>query len=166
MAEIIGVCTWLIAALRWGDWRNWQRYYSTILYFLLGDALYYYVSYTHRLWSLEPTWPLKNEVTCIAGEFIVFACTILIYMGKYPPNHFISIRWTAIWVMIYTVNEVILLWTGTFSYQHGWTIFHSFMFNILLFILLRLHFKKPLWTMLLSIPVTTILIFINSIPLK
>ncbi|PFO09639.1 hypothetical protein COJ85_01430 [Bacillus sp. AFS076308] len=166
MAEIIGVSTWILAAIRWGDWKNWPKYYSTILYFLLGDALYYYVSYTHRLWSLEPTWPLKNEVICIAGEFIVFACTILIFMGKYPSHLFISIRWTAIWVMIYTANEAILLWTGTFSYHHGWTIFHSFLFNILLFILLRLHYKKPLWTMLFSIPITTILILINEIPLK
>ncbi|MEH7082234.1 CBO0543 family protein [Neobacillus drentensis] len=166
MAEIIGVSTWILAAVRWGDWRNWYIYYPTILYFILGDALYYYVTYNHQLWSLVPTWPLKHELACLAGEFIVFACTVLIFLGRYPSGHIVSIWWTAVWVFIYTANEWILLLTGTFKYHHGWMLYHSFLFNILLFTLLRFHFKKPLFTMVLSIPITLILIHINSIPVK
>ncbi|QGQ45110.1 CBO0543 family protein [Metabacillus sediminilitoris] len=166
MAEIIGVSTWIVAALRWGDWRNWNKYHATILYFILGDVLYYYVSYQHRLWTLEPTWPLKNELICLVGEFIVFACTVLIYIGKYPRDHFISFWWTALWVIIYTINEWILLKTGTFTYHHGWTLFDSFLFNILMFILIRLHFKMPVITLILSVTISIILIFLNSIPIK
>ncbi|MBM7656538.1 hypothetical protein [Neobacillus cucumis] len=166
MAEIIGVSTWILAALRWGDWRNWRNYYGTILYFILGDVLYYYVTYTHRLWSLVPTWPLKNELVCLTGEFIVFASTILIFLGRYPCSHLLSTWWTTLWVLIYTANEGILKITGAFTYQHGWTLFDSFLFNILLFILLRLHYKMPLITMILSIPIAILLIILNSIPIK
>jgi hypothetical protein len=166
MAEIIGVYAWIMATLRWGDWINWRKYQATILYFILGDILYYYVTYTHRLWSLEPTWPLKNELLCVGGEFIVFASTVLIFLGKYPTGHFVSIWWTIVWVCIFTANEWILLLTGTFAYQHGWTLFDSFLFNILLFILLRLHFKMPLISYVLSIPIAIILIYLNSIPIK
>jgi hypothetical protein len=166
MAEIIGVSTWILAAFRWGDWRNWGKYHATILYFILGDALYYYVANNHRLWSIEPTWPLKSELVSLTGEFIVFACTVLIFIGRYPKGQYVSTWWTAFWVIIYTVNEWILSITGTFTYHHGWTLFDSFMFNILLFILLRLHDKRPLFTLLLSVPVSIILIYINSIPIK
>lgn len=166
MAEIIGVTTWIVAALRWGDWRSWSKYHATILFFLFGDVLYYYVTYTHRLWTLEPTWPLKHELICLVGEFIVFSCTVLIYLGKYPKGPFISIWWTALWVIIYTANEWILLKTGTFTYHYGWTLFDSFLFSILMFLLLRLHFKLPLFTLILSIPISIILIYLNSIPIK
>jgi hypothetical protein len=149
-----------VATLRWGDWRNWSKYHATILYFIFGDVLYYYVTYSHRLW------PLKNELVCLVGEFIVFACTVLIYLGKYPPGHFISLWWTSLWVIIYTANEWILLKTGTFTYNNGWTLFDSFLFNILLFILLRLHYKMPLITLILSVPISIILILLNSIPIK
>lgn len=166
MAEIIGVSTWILAALRWGDWRNWHKYHATILYFILGDVLYYYTAYNHRLWSLVPTWPLKYELVCLAGEFIVFTSTILIFLGRYPAERFISTWWTAVWVIIYTANEWILLETGTFIYQHGWTLFDSFLFNILMFTLLRLHYKRPLFTLVISVPISILLIFLNAIPIK
>lgn len=166
MAEIIGVSTWLFAGLRWGDWRNWHKYHATILYFILGDVLYYYITYHHRLWSLTPTPPLKTELVCLVGEFLVFASTILIYLGRYPNGHFISAWWTCLWVLIYTVNEWILFLTGTFTYDNGWTLFDSFLFNILMLILLRLHYKKPLLTLILSIPISIILIILNSIPIR
>lgn len=166
MAEIIGVSTWMIAAFRWGDWRNFNKYQSTILYFIFFDLLYYYITYDHRLWSLSPTPPLKYEIVCLAGEFIVFACTILIFIGRYPVDSFISVRWTALWVFIYTLNEWILLKTGTMVYTNGWTLFHSFLFSIMMFIFLRLYFKKPLLTLLISIPIPGLLIIIFSIPLK
>lgn len=166
MAEIIGVSTWILAALRWGDWRNWHKYHATILYFILGDVLYYYITYNHRLWSLVPTWPLKHELVCVAGEFIVFASTILIFLGRYPSGRFISTWWTLVWASIYTVNEWILLKTGTFTYEHGWTLFDSFLFTILMFIMLRLHYKRPLFTIVISVPILILLIFLNSIPIK
>ncbi|MEH7416075.1 hypothetical protein V7266_12400 [Neobacillus drentensis] len=166
MAEIIGVSTWILAGLKWGDWKNFSKYYGTILYFILGDVLYYYLSYNHRLWSLAPTWPIKSEFVCLTGEFIVFTSTILIFLGRYPCSRFISLWWTALWVVIYTANEWILLKTDTIKYYHGWTILDSFLFNILLFCLLRLHYKKPSFTFVISIPISIILIYLYSIPVN
>lgn len=164
MAEIIGVTTWIAAAIKWGDWRNWEKYYSTILYFIFCDVMYYYLTSAKHLWILQPTWPLKYELICLMGELIVFACTIFIFLGNYPESHFISISWTFIWVIIYTSNEWILIKTGTFTHHNSWTLVDSFFFNILMFIFLRLHEKKPLMTLLLSIPMGFLLMYIYSIP--
>ena len=167
MAEIIGVSSWILAAVRWGDWKNWRAYHATILYFILIDALYYYVTYNHRLWSLAPTWPLRHELEAVFGEFIVFACTVLIYLGRYPVRGLgYSILWFMLWIGIYTANEWVLLLTGTFTYQHGWNLFDSFLFNIGMFFMLRLHIKKPLLTYVVSIPTACCFLFINSIPIQ
>ena len=55
MAEIIGVCMWILLGLKWGDWKNWAAYQSTIVYFIFCDTLYYLISHSHPLWTLEPT---------------------------------------------------------------------------------------------------------------
>jgi hypothetical protein len=166
MAEIIGVSIWILLGLKWGDWRNWSNYQSTFVYFIFCDVLYYYITYTHPLWTLEPTWPLKTKLICIFGEFIVFASTVLIFLGNYPTNRLFSTWWTFMWVIIYTVNEWILLKLGVFSYHHNWGLFHSFLFNILLFVMLRLYFKKPVGALLLTLPIIISLIYLTSIPVK
>ncbi|MFC5452063.1 hypothetical protein [Paenibacillus aestuarii] len=166
MAEIIGVSFWSLAGLLWGDWRNWGKYHATILYFLFCDVAYYYVAYSHRLWNLTPTWPLRYELVSLFGEFLVFASTVLIFLGRYPANRFFSIWWTLLWVAIYTANEWVLLLTGTFTYDFGWTLYKSCMVSVLQFIFLRLHFKKPLLTIILSVPMAAFLIYLCKVPIK
>jgi len=166
MAEIVGVTTWIIAGIKWGDWRNWETYYSTILYFIFCDVMYYYLTVSKPLWILHPTWPLRYELISLIGEFIVFASTVLIFLGKYPANRFISISWTFVWVVIYTLNEWLLLKTGTFTHYNSWTLVDSFFFNILLFLFLRLHQKKPLLILCLSIPIGFLLMYVYSVPFK
>lgn len=165
MAEIIGVIVWILAVIRWGDWRNWNLYQPTIIYFIFLDVLYYYITYTHPLWKLEPTWPLKYKIVSLFGEFLVFASTVLIYLGRYPTKRWISIGWIALWVIIYTSVEWVLLKLGVFSYHNNWNLFDSFLFNILLFSMLRFYFRKPLKALLLSVPICVLLIILNSVPL-
>jgi hypothetical protein len=166
MATIIAVCSWVIAGVVWGDWRNWAKYHTTVFYFMFCDIMYYLVTVDHRLWSLEPTWPLHSELVVIWGELIVFTSTVLIFLGRYPAGRFISIWWTLLWVSMYTFIEWILLLAGTFKYSNGWTLLYSFLFSILVFVFLRLHYLRPLTTYILSIPTFFILIYLNSVPLR
>lgn len=166
MAEIIGVSLWILMGIKWGDWRNWSKYQPTIVYFIFCDVLYYLITYSHPLWSLEPTWPLKTKLICLFGEFIVFASTVLIFIGNYPTVRLFSTWWTLLWVIIYTVIEWILLKLGVFTYQNNWNLVDSFLFNILLFVFLRLYFKKPVVALLASFPICMILIYLNRIPIK
>jgi hypothetical protein len=92
MAEIIGVSLWTLVTWKWGDWRNFNKYYATILYFILCDVLYYHLTYNHRLWTLKPTPPLTSEFNAVAGELVVFTCPILLFLGRYPADLLFSIR--------------------------------------------------------------------------
>ncbi|WP_308639839.1 CBO0543 family protein [Paenibacillus silvisoli] len=163
MPEVIGVSSWIIAGWVWGDWRNWRKYESTILFMILLDTLYYYVSQDHRLWTLEPQAPFRTEFAALLGEFIVFASAVLMFLGRFPKGLKQGLLWTLLWIAIFSANEALLLVTGTFSYSNGWTLFDSIVFCFLMFPVLRLHHVKPLAAYALSIPACILYIYYYNI---
>ena len=53
MFRIILVLVFVIIAWKWGDWKNWKLYYPTILFMILGDFVYIFLTYKKPLWILE-----------------------------------------------------------------------------------------------------------------
>ena len=45
----------LLVAIRWGDWRNWKRYYPTILFIIGSDLLKNAILHDHRMWEYQET---------------------------------------------------------------------------------------------------------------
>ncbi|MBT2729839.1 hypothetical protein J7E63_23550 [Bacillus sp. ISL-75] len=41
----------ILCAWKWGDWKNWRQYLSTIQYFLIGDMLYNLFTRNFPLWG-------------------------------------------------------------------------------------------------------------------
>ncbi|MDQ0899406.1 hypothetical protein [Paenibacillus sp. V4I7] len=68
------------AAYRWGDWRNWKKYHSTMMYFALGNLLYHYLCANHLLWQLMPDFSLSHSITEMIYTFIVFPATALLFL--------------------------------------------------------------------------------------
>ncbi len=145
---IIVSLIFLVAAWRWGDWRNWQKYYPTILFFILGNFAYGYITYDHPLWEHES--PLfKSTLSDIFITLISFPALVLIFLPHYPNGRYKRIGYILIWVVLSTAFEWIALKLGFFSYHNGWNTWHSVLFNFIMFPLLRLHHTKPLpaWIM-------------------
>ncbi|MGG1514439.1 CBO0543 family protein [Paenibacillus oryzisoli] len=166
MFEVIGVSGWLLAGWLWGDWRHWRKYESTILYMILLDILYYYITCDHRLWSLMPQAPFKTELLAILGEFTVFASAMLMFLGRFPKSLKKGSLWTLFWIVLFIVNEWVLYLTGTFRYSNGWTIFDSTIFCLVMFPMLKLHAAKPLLAYGLTIPFTFAYIYFYHVPVQ
>ncbi|NRD80049.1 hypothetical protein HPT25_22180 [Bacillus sp. BRMEA1] len=166
MIYIVALAGWFFAALRWGDWKNWRRYHASILYVYFCDILYYFLTFNYPLWNLEPKGFVSNRAIAIGLELIIFACSVLIYLGRFPKGKLKPIIWIGFWVVLYTSIEGGLFWLGVFKYFHGWTILKSALFNILAFPMIRLHLSKPILTYLLSVPITIVLLFLNHVPVK
>ncbi len=149
MFRIVIFAGFVFAAWRWGDWRNWEKYYSTILYFILISILQTLVTYDHYLWKFNPTpaLPLLNNhfAITIAVSFVVFTCTTLIYLGNYPNNHH-QYWYILLWICFYTFIEIITIKAGLITYHHGWSLGWSIVVNLLTFPMLRLHLSRPLLT--------------------
>lgn len=167
MIFIILVVAFIFATWRWGDWRNWKLYHSTILYFLYGDMLYSYLTSCHYpLWIHPPIFPIDSYSVIKILVQLCFACTPLIYLGHYPQKMWAAILWIGFWVILYSSIEGGLLLLGAIKHYNGWTLLYSMLFDIMMFPMLRLHFKRPLLAYILSIPITIALLIITKVPLR
>ncbi|WP_338448334.1 CBO0543 family protein [Niallia oryzisoli] len=81
-------------------------------------------------------------------NFLVMAVnypsTILIYLGKFPNEKSKQIYWILFLVFIYIIMEAINLQYDLIHHFHGWTIWWSLIFDLVMFVILWVHHYKPL----------------------
>lgn len=157
---VILTLLWIVVAYKMGDWRNWKLYYPTILFFWCGDLVYNVVFYKNPLWLfINPIFShLLTDFLCAA---IVFTCTVLVFLPKYPEGLVNQAKYLALWVFIYSGVEGIFFVIKGISYSNGWNLGHSIIHNIYQFILLRIHHKNPIlaWILALAIMIVTAKVF-------
>ena len=153
----------ILIAWRWGDWRNWSRYYATILFFIVGDFACTILTYQYPLWQFESA---LLKVT--GSEFLIiavfFPATLLVFLPHYPKEKRKQVWYILAWVVIYTAIEWISFLSGFFSYHNGWNILWSALFNLLMFPLLILHQRKPPLAWLLGLIFAFCLLIYFKVP--
>ncbi|WP_205600775.1 CBO0543 family protein [Gracilibacillus sp. YIM 98692] len=159
------------AGIIWGDWKNWWKYHSTILFLWFGDLLYNFLCYDLKMWkykeSIFAESLLSNHtVISLLIMFVTYPATVLIYLGKFPKKHFNSFIWVIFWVTIYSVIEYInVQYLDLVSHHNGWSMGWSILFNSIMFPMLRLHYKKPIIALLTSIPIILFFVLYFSVPI-
>lgn len=148
--QIIVSIIMLLCAWKWGDWRNWKSYYPTMLFFALGDFAYGLLTYNFPLWEFESPL-LKTTYSDFLISLVFFPATVLIFIPHFPNGLKKQVPYILLWATIYTLIERVSYLLGFFSYHNGWNIGWSILFNLFMFPLLKLHHKKPQWTILISI---------------
>lgn len=140
----------IFSAWRWGDWKNWGKYYPTILFFILNSMLYNLLYFNNPLWRFEPLAPLdtiffNNTLVSLAVSLIVFPSMALIFLGTYPDKKKTAqLAYIALWVIISSLIELMAVVFGGITYHNGWNFILSVLFNIIMFTFIRLHYLKPL----------------------
>jgi hypothetical protein len=155
----------LITVWRRGVWRNWEKYHHTMMYFAIGNLLYNFLTANYFLWKLKPDFLPNHSMTEMVYTFITFPATTLLFLASYPQDNKKKIIHYLKWLAIYIGVEWFFNATGRILYQHGWSLFWSIVFDLTLFPMLRIHYKKPLlaygisviftvfWVMLFHVPV-------------
>jgi hypothetical protein len=143
----------LLAAWKWGDWRNWQKYYPTILYFIMGDLLNNFVNFKRHFWFYHGNILPNHTIVSLLIMFVTYPATVLIYLGEFPKDSILKkVLWWGLWVFAYAgiefINERYL---NLISYDNGWNFGWSVLFNMFIFILLRVHQVKPVLAWAISI---------------
>lgn len=163
----------LLSVIKWGDWRNWRQYYPTILFFIVGDLLKQFLLYEHSMWSYQELYfganaILKNHTfITLMIMFVFYTGTILIFLGHYPAGKLKQFFWIMFWVGIYFFIEYINLYNlNLINHHNGWTIWWSLVFNIIMFVTLRIHFKNPLIAWALSFVIILALWNIFDVPVS
>jgi len=141
---------WIVITYKVGDWQNWRHYYPTILFFWCGDLIY------NVLFCEKPLWQFKNavfshELTDIICMFIVFTCTVLMYIPWFPKTFKKQVLYIGYWVLLYTGIEWLFHTLGGITYHNGWSVKLSLVHNIYQFLLLKLHHHKPILAWVLAL---------------
>lgn len=159
--RVFFLLAFLVAALKLGDWKNWQKYYPTILFVMainLGASL---LSYHHVLWDYNPDTFVKTATTVeLINSFIMLPATTFVYLSKFPTQYKLTqYSYMLLWVTIYGVLEFIdhYIMKGL-SYKHGWSWSTSVIFDVAMFAILRLHYLKPIWAWGASLVVAIVII--------
>ncbi|MGM0904684.1 MAG: CBO0543 family protein [Bacillota bacterium] len=141
----------ILAAYRWGDWQNWQRYYPTILFFILMDVIEDFLTYNHPLWLFHHAFIQDHTVIALLNMLMRYPAIVLIFLKYFYQTN--NIRKRAfhfiLWILIYATIEYINLSIGITTHHNGWNMWYSLLFYIAMFATLVIHYKKPLiaWTL-------------------
>lgn len=161
--------TFFLCAWRWGDWKNWKNYYSTILFFIVASFYYISIYHNYPLWRFEPMPPLhilsNSTLIGLAITFIIFPCTTLIYLGNYPQGNK-QYLYIAKWIALYTLIEAIMFYTHGITYHNGWNLAWSIVFNIALFSTTRLHFLRPWFGWVSGLVLALFFAFVFGFPIN
>lgn len=154
----------IVIAWKWGDWHNWKLYYPTIMYMILGDLTYLILAKNNPLWEYESN-VLSHDSVELLNAFVVFPCICLVIIPLYlRVSKSKRIAYLLCCAFLYTIEEWLSFKLGYFSYHNGWNLYWSFAFDCIMFPLLILHFKKPLWVWPLSITLAFLIIYLFHLP--
>jgi len=88
----------------------------------------------------------------------------MLFIPNFPKKTTKIITHILFYVAIYTIAELIGVKLGYFTYLNGWNIWYSLILNCMIFPILMLHYKKPLYAWIIALISPHILFFIMKIP--
>lgn len=162
MIAILYSILWIVAAIKLGD-RNWLKYYPSMLFAALGNALYELICYKYQLWQMEPNGLPVAIIPILLLTLIGMPISTWIFLSKYPfeKRLIFKVLYIGIFVILFVILEYLSIKIGAITYHHNWNLLWSTIFCIIMFVILRIHFERPLLALLLStvIALTLCLIF-------
>jgi len=168
MHLVLAIISILAVCIR-KDYRVWKTYYPTMQYVALGNLTYNFLCASHWLWQLSPDikW-LNHSLLEMSYTFITFPLTALMFLSRYPEGEgwWRILKHYIFWIILYILVEIILLSKGNIVYKYGWGLWWSALFDCIMFPFLRLHYKKPLLTLMISVPMTIFWVWFFDIPVS
>ncbi|TGE34047.1 CBO0543 family protein [Desulfosporosinus sp. Sb-LF] len=161
--QIIVTIIIVAISLKWGDWRNWKRYYPTMLFYITGNFVYDLIAYNYPLWEYESPL-LKTTFSDLLIALVFYPATIVLYLPHIPKGFLKQALWVTFWVCVYSIVEIVSYGFGFFSYHNGWSIGWSILFDCFMFPLLWLHYRKPVWGLLMAVAMAYTVIWYFQIP--
>lgn len=155
----------LFAVWYWGDWRNWQKYHTTMIFMAFANMLYNFLANNNMLWTMIPDFLFGYKITEILYTTIVIAGTVLIFLSRFPVGLKKQVIYIMKWIAVYILGEWILFITGRIQYENGWNLGWTLLFDIIMFSSLYLHHKRPILAYVEFAIVTIIGVLYFNIPI-
>ncbi|WP_223820895.1 CBO0543 family protein [Bacillus sp. S3] len=166
LIAIVLSVSWIIAAIKFGD-RDWKKYYPSMLFAALGNAIYEVLCYKYQLWQMEPNGLGYSIIPMLLLILVGMPLSTWVFLSKYPYHSGIynKVIYVLIFVLLFIVLEFVSVKLGAITYHHGWNLGWSLVFVIIMFLVIRLHYSWPLLALIISLPFTLILCIIFEVTL-
>jgi hypothetical protein len=151
----------IIAAWRWGNWKQWKQYQPTMLFMALSSAMYDVLvnDADYYLWRYVGNFYFSEEMASLSYTVVAFPATALLFLSNFPEEKWKQVLHIVKYVAMYVILEMIGLHYGHISHAHSWNMWWSSWFNLVMFCILRLHHTRPLLAYAVSMCVATYLMF-------
>ncbi|RSD28514.1 hypothetical protein EJA10_05380 [Mesobacillus subterraneus] len=160
MYLLVVMVVYIFLAKRFVNWRRWREYYPTIQFYIICNLLYNFLFYQHTLWKYRAVtvdW-LNHTLIEISFTFFIVPVVLMIYLEYYPKGKVRGVLYLLVWVAYFSVIEYLFEAKGLFIYENGRNGWWSVLFNIITFIIIKIHFKNALAAILISIPIIAVLL--------
>ncbi|WP_374934625.1 CBO0543 family protein [Neobacillus driksii] len=166
LLRILLCLTVILCCWKFGDIKNWKKYYPTILYLVINNLLYcFFVGKKHFLWRLEPDFLLNFTFSILVQTFIILPCIAILFLSYLPKTRKKVILYLIITGSILAGIETIMFIAEKITYHNGWNYWWSVAFNFLWVIMLRFHYLKPISAWIVSFLFTAFFIIYFHVPL-
>ncbi|MEH7106999.1 CBO0543 family protein [Bacillus sp. JJ1764] len=167
MVAIILSISWIIIALKYGD-RDWRKYYPSMLFAALGNALYEVLCFKYQLWKMEPNGLAYSMIPMLLLILIGMPLSTWVFLSRYPYEQSIFKKgiYVSFFIFLFIILEFVSIKLGAITYHHGWNLGWSFLFVIVMFLIIRLHFTRPITAIICSIPFALLLCIIFDVTLN
>lgn len=167
MYLILVLVVWVVFAYKFVDWTQWRKQYPTILFFMVINLTYNVLYYNHTLWAfrgITADW-LSHSIINIAFTFFIVPIGLFIYLQRYPEKRSHQVMYVSVWVIFYSVIQTLFAHKGMFVYDNGWNSWLNLLLNSALFIVIYIHYKRPVWAILISVFSAIVFYLIFPFPL-
>lgn len=167
MVAIVYSLLWIIASFKFAD-RNWKQYYPTLLYAALGNVTYELLCYRYQLWSMQPNGLPYSMIPILLLSFVGMPLSTWIYLSRYPSLKSVTLQglYILMFSVLFVIMEYVSVKLGAITYRNGWNLTWSLAFVLVMFTMLRFHFKRPLHALILSVFITLTLCMIFDVNLS
>ena len=163
MIRILVAIIFICLCFKWGDWKNWRVFYPTILFYIIFDLSYNILFYNKPLWLYTGSF-WNSTFADYFVTFVTFPPLIILFLSNFPTKILKQVKYTVFLALGMSFLEYIMYITGGMKYYNGWNIGCSLLFDLIMYPLLFLNYKKPLLCWGITIPLVFSLMFIVNVP--
>jgi len=138
---------------KWGDWRHWEKYYSTILFYIIVSINESILTNKKHLWLFYGSASV-DQICDYVFEFVIFPCVIILFLSHYPNQKMKQIFYVLAYTLILSSFEFIFYVRKEIKYYNGWNPWWSVLLYTVAFSLLILHYNNPLLAWLFTFILT------------
>jgi hypothetical protein len=113
----------LVASFKWANWKEWERYYPSILFIMASNLLYKFFALSEfHLWKLSSQDFFFNSHMEVYLWHTLFVNSLLtiIYLSNFPEEDLKGkVIYILKWTILFIVIEIVLLKLDHIHYYNG-----------------------------------------------